>query len=84
MRKSGERLRVTGQLVDAASGNHTWAKRYDRPASDIFAVQDEITLAAIEPQLYAADNRRLLSRLSESLEAWAASPLTHVVLRYLT
>lgn len=75
MRKSGERLRVTGQLVEAASGNHIWAERYDRPASDIFAFQDEITLsaiAAIEPQLYASDNRRLLSRPSESLDAWGS------------
>ena len=73
VRKAGERLRVTGQLIDAASGNHIWAERYDRPASDIFAVQDEITLsvvAAIEPQLYAADNLRLQSRPTESLDAW--------------
>ncbi|RWB36510.1 MAG: hypothetical protein EOQ46_33560, partial [Mesorhizobium sp.] len=56
VRKAGERLRVTGQLIDAASGNHIWAERYDRLASDIFAVQDEIThsvVAAIEPQIYA-------------------------------
>ena len=73
VRKAGERLRVTGQLVDAASGNHIWAERYDRPTSDIFAVQDEITLsvvAAIEPQLYAADNLRLQSKPPESLDAW--------------
>ncbi len=73
VRKAGERLRVTGQLIDAASGNHIWAERYDRPTSDIFAVQDEITLsvvAAIEPQLYAADNLRLQSKPPESLDAW--------------
>src|SRR5262245_45471338 len=73
VRKAGERLRVTGQLVDAGSGNHIWAERYDRPTSDIFAVQDEITLsvvAAIEPQLYAADNLRLQSKPTESLDAW--------------
>ena len=58
VRKAGERLRVTGQLIDATSGNHIWAERYDRPIADIFAVQDEITasvVAAIEPQLYAAE-----------------------------
>ncbi|TGP50684.1 adenylate/guanylate cyclase domain-containing protein [bacterium M00.F.Ca.ET.230.01.1.1] len=73
VRKAGERLRVTGQLIDAASGNHIWAERYDRPASDIFAVQDEIThsvVAAIEPQIYAAERLRLQSKAPESLDAW--------------
>jgi TolB-like protein/Tfp pilus assembly protein PilF len=72
-RKAGERLRVNGQLIDAVSGNHIWAERYDRPAADIFALQDEITgsvVAAIEPQLYAADNLRLRSKPTESLDAW--------------
>jgi adenylate cyclase len=73
VRKSGERLRVTGQLIDATSGNHIWAERYDRPTADIFAVQDEITasvVAAIEPQLYAAEGLRLQSKAPESLDAW--------------
>lgn len=73
VRKSGEQLRVTGQLIDATSGNHIWAERYDRPASDIFAVQDEITasvVAAIEPQVYAAEEVRLKSKPPESLDAW--------------
>ena len=73
VRKAGERLRVTGQLIDATSGNHIWAERYDRPIVDIFAVQDEITanvVAAIEPQLYAAENLRLRSKPPESLDAW--------------
>jgi adenylate cyclase len=73
VRKAGERLRVTGQLIDATSGNHIWAERYDRPVADIFAVQDEITasvVAAIEPQLYAAENLRLRSKPPESLDAW--------------
>jgi len=64
---------VTGQLIDATSGNHIWAERYDRPVADIFAVQDEITanvVAAIEPQLYAAENLRLQSKPPESLDAW--------------
>lgn len=73
VRKAGDRLRVTGQLVDAASDNHIWAEHYDRPTSDIFALQDEITasvVAAIEPQLYAAENLRLQSKPPESLDAW--------------
>jgi adenylate cyclase len=43
LRKSGNRIRVTAQLVEAESGNHVWAERYDRDLADIFAVQDEIT-----------------------------------------
>lgn len=73
VRKSGEQLRVTGQLIDATSGNHIWRERYDRLASEIFAVQDEITasvVAAIEPQLYAAEELRLQSKPPESLDAW--------------
>src|SRR4029079_9843403 len=44
VRKSGSRLRITAQLIDAATGAHVWADRFDRSLSDIFAVQDEITL----------------------------------------
>ena len=54
VRKAGERLRVTAQLIEAASGNHLWAERYDRELRDIFAVQDEVTraiCAAIPGQL---------------------------------
>jgi TolB-like protein/Tfp pilus assembly protein PilF len=73
VRKAGERLRVTGQLIDAMSGNHIWAERYDRPTNEIFALQDEITasvVAAIEPQIYAAEGLRLRSKPPESLDAW--------------
>jgi TolB-like protein/Tfp pilus assembly protein PilF len=73
VRKAGDRLRITSQLLDANSGAHVWAERYDRPASDVFAVQDEITenvVASIEPQIYAAENRRVQSKPPESLDAW--------------
>jgi TolB-like protein/Flp pilus assembly protein TadD len=73
VRKGRDRLRVTAQLIDAASGNHIWAERYDRPAAEIFALQDEITasvVAAIEPQLYAAETLRLRGKPPESLDAW--------------
>jgi TolB-like protein len=43
VRKAGNRLRITAQLVEAETGNHVWAERYDRDLSDIFVVQDEIT-----------------------------------------
>jgi adenylate cyclase len=73
VRKAGDRLRVSGQLIDAASGAHVWAERYERPVADVFAVQDEITasvVAAIEPQLYAAEALRFQSKAPESLDAW--------------
>jgi TolB-like protein/Flp pilus assembly protein TadD len=73
VRKAGSRLRITTQLVDAATGNHIWAERYDREIADIFAVQDEITesvVASIEPELYAAENLRIESKPPESLDAW--------------
>jgi adenylate cyclase len=43
VRKSGSRIRVTAQLIDAKDGTHLWAERYDRAVDDIFAIQDEIT-----------------------------------------
>ena len=52
VRRAGKRVRITAQLVEAATGNHVWAERYDRDLEDIFAVQDEVTRAivtAIEP-----------------------------------
>ena len=54
VRKAGERVRITVQLNDVATGSHVWAERYDRELVDVFAVQDEITeriVAAIEPQI---------------------------------
>jgi TolB-like protein/Tfp pilus assembly protein PilF len=73
IRKAGNRLRITAQLVEAETGNHVWAERYDRDIGDIFAVQDEITeqvVAAIEPELYVAENIRSQRKPPESLDAW--------------
>ena len=73
VRKSGDRLRITAQLIDAATGNHIWAQRYDRQVADIFALQDEITsnvVATIEPQLYAAEDIRAKHKRPEKLNAW--------------
>jgi TolB-like protein/cytochrome c-type biogenesis protein CcmH/NrfG len=73
VRKDGERVRITAQLNDAATGGHLWAERYDRNLADVFAVQDEITeniVAAIEPQLYAAENFRAQRKPPESMDAW--------------
>jgi TolB-like protein len=73
VRRAGKQVRISAQLVDAMTGGHHWAERYDRELGDIFAVQDEITrsvAAAIEPQLLAAEGIRALSRSSDDVEAW--------------
>ena len=74
LRKAGSRIRVTAQLVEAETGKHTWAGRYDRDLADIFAVQDEITEAvttAVAPAIADAELRRALRKPPDSLDAWA-------------
>jgi adenylate cyclase len=73
VRRAGTRVRVVAQLVDAETGNHIWADRYDRAIEDVFAVQDEITVAvvtAIVPVVADAELRRALRKPPESLGAW--------------
>ena len=73
VRKSGDRVRITAQLNDVATGRQLWAERYDRNLADVFAVQDEIAKAivvAIEPRVYAAENFRARRKPPESLDAW--------------
>jgi len=73
VRRGGDRLRITAQLNDVATGSHIWAERYDRNIADVFAVQDEITeaiVAAIEPQLYAAESFHARRKPPDSLDAW--------------
>jgi adenylate cyclase len=75
LRKAGNRIRVTTQLVEAENGRHVWAERYDRELIDIFAVQDEITEAvtiAIAPAIADAEQHRARRKPPESLDAWAA------------
>jgi adenylate cyclase len=75
LRKSANRIRVTAQLVEAETGNHLWAERYDRDLADIFAVQDEITEAvtiAIAPAIAGAERQRAMRKPPGSLDAWAA------------
>jgi TolB-like protein len=75
LRKSGNRIRVTAQLVEAESGKHVWAERYDRDLFDIFAVQDEITEAvaiAVVPAIADAELHRAMRKLPSNLDAWAA------------
>jgi TolB-like protein len=73
VRKGGDRVRITAQLNEVATGSHIWAERYDRDLANVFAVQDEITeaiVAAIEPQLYAAENFRARRKPPDSMDAW--------------
>ncbi len=73
VRKAGSRVRITAQLVDATTGNHVWAERYDHQLEDIFAVQDEITrniVAAIGPELVSAEMQRARRKDPNSLDAW--------------
>jgi adenylate cyclase len=75
VRKAGNRIRVTAQLIEAGTSNHIWAERYDRDLADIFAVQDEITQAlttALTPAIADAELRRAIRKPPESLDAWAA------------
>lgn len=73
LRKSGDRLRVTAQVIDAETGHHVWAERFDRKFEDVFAVQDEITeriAGIVAPELSKAELRRSASKRPDSLDAW--------------
>jgi adenylate cyclase len=73
VRKGGNRVRITAQLIDAATNNHIWADRYDGEMADVFELQDEITkkvVSAIEPKLLEAEAMRSQSRSAEDLGAW--------------
>lgn len=73
IRRSSNRIRVTGQLIDTFTGNHIWAERYDRVLEDIFAVQEEVTtaiVAAIAPQIDTTELSRAARRRPENLTAY--------------
>ena len=73
IRKAANRVRVTAQLIDALTGNHLWAERYDRVLEDIFAVQEELTrniVAAIAPQIDAAELAVISRKRPENLTAY--------------
>ncbi len=72
LQRSGDRVRVTAQLIDALSGHHLWAERYDRNVKDIFALQDEIALnivTQLEVELTEGEKARIQHHGTESLEA---------------
>ncbi|MEE8171448.1 MAG: adenylate/guanylate cyclase domain-containing protein [Alphaproteobacteria bacterium] len=73
VRKAGERVRITAQLIDAETGHHSWAERYDRELQDIFAVQDEITqtiVGVLAGKIAAEEIARAARKPTESLEAY--------------
>ena len=73
MRKAGQRLRITGQLIEAETGSHVWADRYEGAVEDVFEFQDRITenvVGAIEPRLRVAEMERAKRKRPESLNAY--------------
>jgi TolB-like protein/DNA-binding winged helix-turn-helix (wHTH) protein/cytochrome c-type biogenesis protein CcmH/NrfG len=73
VRKLGQRLRITAQLVETEGGRQLWAERYDRDLEDLFALQDEITTtiaARVEPEIGAADRQRAERKAVPALHAW--------------
>ena len=73
VRKSGKRVRITAQLIDATTGHHLWSERYDRNLKDVFALQDEVTqriVSSMALELGAGEGKRLADRGTESVEAY--------------
>ena len=73
LRKLGDRIRITAQLVDARTGNHVWADRYDRDAQDIFAIQDLVVAAIVtmlEGRMYAAEAAKARAKPTTSWSAY--------------
>ena len=73
VRKAANRVRVTGQLIDAANGNHLWAEKYDRELADIFALQDDITnrvIGSVSPHILVAEAARVERKPPLSIDAW--------------
>jgi TolB-like protein/Tfp pilus assembly protein PilF len=73
VRKAGDRVRVTAQLIDATTGHHMWSERYDRELKDIFALQDQITMkiiTAMQVKLTQGESARILRKGTENLDAY--------------
>jgi adenylate cyclase len=74
VRKAGNRVRITGQLIDGANGGHVWAERYDRELTDIFAIQDEITRTIVDQlkvRLVPAESRAIAKAPTDNIEAYS-------------
>ncbi len=72
VRKAGNRIRVTAQLITAADGSHLWSERYDRDMTDVFAIQDEISRAiATKLQVCMSETRQFVRRHTDNIEAYS-------------
>jgi adenylate cyclase len=74
VRRGGDRIRVSGQLIDAENGGHLWAERFDSDLTDIFKVQDDVTnaiVAAIAPEIDKMERGRAERKPPDSLDAWS-------------
>jgi adenylate cyclase len=75
VRRAGKQIRVAAQLIDAESGSHIWAERFERELADLFSVQDEISrsmAAAIDPAISQVEGQRAMRKPPENLSAWEA------------
>jgi TolB-like protein/DNA-binding SARP family transcriptional activator len=73
VRRAADRIRITAQLIDATTGSHVWAERFDRNSAELFSLQDEIVeklATAIEPALTRAEIQRTRGKRTEDMEAW--------------
>jgi len=87
VRKAGNRLRITSQLINVADGYHLWSEKYDRDMEDIFAIQDEVTLAIVDRlkgKLFGGEKAELTKRHTENLEAYNLYLKGRHLLRELT
>jgi adenylate cyclase len=87
VRRAGNRVRITAQLIDATSGHHLWADRYDRELADVFAVQDEIArhiTAAIAPGIISAEVQQAQRKDPSQLDAWDRTVRAHWHIRRFT
>ncbi len=74
IQKSGDRLRVTAQLIDALTGHHLWSEKYDRKMGELFDVQDEITkkiVVSLQVELTSGEQARVYAKTTDNLEAWS-------------
>ncbi len=84
VQKSGEKVRMTAQLIDAITGHHLWAERYDRALLDIFALQDEITMnviTALQVKLTEGEAARIYGKGTDNLDAYIACMQGHEYVR---
>ena len=74
IQKSGDRLRVTAQLIDALNGHHLWSEKYDRKMDDLFNLQDEITkkiVVSLQVELTHGEQARAYAKTTDNLEVWS-------------